>query len=159
MPTDGVTDFEVPYTLPTSFDATTWFASGWRGVSYLQIQADRYNSSATLAHCKLTFETFVTQSNDEDWQTLPSAAVATISLLSIIAAMLMCICCLACRPSRKQVTDDAYFGRKEDPVTAYRNMEEAREKEEEQETEENAEKAFRISKKMKYPKQLNSARL
>jgi hypothetical protein len=171
-PEDGKYHFEVPYTLPLDFDAKTWFATGWKGESYLQIHAGRNESSPLLAQCKLTFQTHVTQSNEEGWRTLPTAAQTTLAMVGLVAAMLLCIGCLACGPKRKHVTDDAFtFKQTADPITKYRTMEEARDQDDaekkaeqvEKEKEDNhptaVHKAYRFSQKMEYPKEVDKATL
>jgi hypothetical protein len=107
-PEDGKYHFEIPYRLPGDYDLTTWFATGWSGVSNVKIYTDRDEESPLLADCDLHFKTFVTQSRTDGWQTLPSAAQTTFILFAVVGAMLLCVCCLACRPSRKLVTDDDY---------------------------------------------------
>ena len=108
-PQNGKYHFEVPYTLPQQHDDyATWFASGWAGTSYLSIHTARDADSPLLAHCKLEFKTFVTQSNESGWQTLPSAAVVTLILAGIVACMFSMLCFMACQPRKKHVTDDIY---------------------------------------------------
>jgi hypothetical protein len=109
-PEDGKYHFEVPYTLPPNEDQTSWFATGWRGTSYLTIGAGPAsdNNSTLLAHCKLEFETSVTQSQESGWSTLPSASQTTLVLVGVVAFLVLTVFCLACRPAHKHVTDEAY---------------------------------------------------
>ena len=109
-PENGKYHFEVPYTLPPDQDPTSsWFATGWKGTSYLKIMSSLDETNTTmLAHCKLEFETSVTQSEQSGWSTLPSAAIATLVVASIVACMFLVVCCLACQPRSKHVTDEVY---------------------------------------------------
>lgn len=157
-PGDGKYHFELPYTFPTTFDATTWFATGWKGEAFLEIYADQYEDADLLAQCKMTFETSVTQSEEEGWKTLPTAAQVSIGLVGTIAALALCICCMTfCRSKRKHAAVRAY---EDDPITQYRTMDEKREREQEKrrteheesddDTQDNEQKAFKFSRRMKY---------
>lgn len=122
-PGDGYYHFSIPYQLPENDDITTWFATGWEGVSYLKIYASQSEQSTKVAHCKIHFKTFVTGSNEENWYTLPSAAQTTIVLFAILGALFLGCMCLACRPSGKHPTDEDYsseFKAMEDPIEASR---------------------------------------
>lgn len=120
-PGDGKYHFEVPYQLPKSYDSTVWLATGWQGSSEMKVYAQRDEESQVILDCKLHFKTYVTQSNESDWKTLPSAAAVTFSLVGIIVLMTCCLCYLACRPLRKHVTDEDYS-------TDFRKLEEGKPK-------------------------------
>ncbi len=115
-PSDGVYHFEVPYKLPESEGISTWFATGWQGVSYLKIYKSQQDASAKLAHCKIHFKTFVTNAGEENWYALPSAAQTTIILFGVLGVLFLIVLCLACRPRRKHPTDDDY-------ATSFKQME------------------------------------
>jgi hypothetical protein len=149
-PGDGKYHFEVPYVLPKNDDATTWFATGWEGVSYLKIYADRSDNSPLLSHCKIHFKTSVTQSNEENWRTLPSAAQTTLILFGIAAGMFSLIICMACRTKRKHPTDEDYsqdFKKMEDPAPKKKEEVEAEKPEESIE-----ERVHKLSLNMDYSK-------
>lgn len=155
-PSDGVYHFEVPYKLPESQGISTWFASGWEGVSYLKIYKAQKDTSAMLAHCKIHFKTYVTDTGESNWYTLPSAAQTTIILFGVLGALFLLVLCLACRPRRRHPTDDDYdahfkeFEDDEEPdkVVAERDVEDAKPTvETENEIEE---KARKISLQMNY---------
>jgi hypothetical protein len=116
-PYDGQYLFSVPYTLPwDDGDITTWFATGWQGNSNLIIySAPSEDNSTLLASCTLHWKTYVTRSEsvDEGWKTLPSAAQVAIIMASVLA--FMCCCCfyLSCcrrRRRKRHVTDLDYEG-------------------------------------------------
>lgn len=107
-PTDGAYHFEVPYQLPEGGGISTWFATGWEGVSYLKIYKSQQEASSLLAHCKLHFKTYVTDSGESNWYALPSAAQTTIILFGVLGVLFLIVLCLACRPSRKHPTDEDY---------------------------------------------------
>jgi hypothetical protein len=153
-PEDGVYHFEIPYQLPETEGISAWFASGWEGISYLKIYGSESDQSAMLTHCKLHFKTYVTDTGEENWYTLPSAATATIILFSILGCLFMTVLCLACRPRKKHPTDDDYgttFKAMEDKVTVARE-EDAAQSMPLTEFEEKAhqEQARRIAQSMKY---------
>jgi hypothetical protein len=103
-PNDGYYHFDLTYQLPET-DKTSWFASGWTATSEIMIVSSRGDNPSILADCKLQFHTYVTQSQESEWQSLPSAAVVTLSLVGVVVAMCSVICCLACRKKKKRVTD------------------------------------------------------
>lgn len=104
-PYDGYYHFDLNYQLPPNEDKSSWFASGWTATSEITIKSSRSESASILADCKLEFHTYVTQNQESEWQSLPSAAVVTLSLLGAALAMCVVICCLACRKKTKRVTD------------------------------------------------------
>lgn len=102
-PEDGIYHFQIPYELPEADGINAWFATGWQGVSYIKIYRAEEATSALLAHCKLHFNTYVTDSQESsNWYTLPSAAQVTIVLFSILGALFLIVLCCACRTSGKQ---------------------------------------------------------
>lgn len=128
-PSDGRYYFAIPYTLPENHDLTTWFATGWEGVSYLKIYKNQGYQSAMLANCKVHFKTFVTGSDEENWYSLPSAAQTTLALFAVLGLMCTCCLCLACRPETKHPTDEDYQTEfsameEEDPIMATRTLDE-----------------------------------
>jgi hypothetical protein len=111
-PYDGTFTFSIPYNLPSDDgDITTWFATGWQGVSDLSIYKDA-SDSELLASCTMHWKTFVTQVDEsEGWKTLPSAAQSAIILTSLLAFMLCCCTYLTCcrrRRRRRHITDADY---------------------------------------------------
>lgn len=98
-PTDGVYGFSLPYVLPwDDQDITTWVATGWQGTTNLVVYSNSSASATTLASCKLHWKTYVTQSSEDGWHTLPSAAHSAIILACIMAAMcLFCTYLTCCR--------------------------------------------------------------
>jgi len=98
-PDDGIYHFQFPYPLPSAEGINAWFASGWQGISYLKVYKAEKTTSALMAHCKLHFKTYVTDSGESNWYTLPSAAQATIVLFAVIGALFLIIMCMACRTS------------------------------------------------------------
>lgn len=126
-PSDGRYYFAIPYTLPEN-DMSTWFATGWEGVSYLKIFKNQGYQSAMLANCKVHFKTAVTSSGEENWYSLPSAAQTTIVLFAVLGVMFTCVLCMACRPSTKHPTDEDYetdfSAMEEDPIMATRTTDE-----------------------------------
>ncbi len=108
---DGYYYFNVPYTLPfDSDDLTTWFATGWSGVSDLQVRRGDSEDSSLLMDCELHWHTYVTPSQADGWKTMPSAAQAGIVLASIFSAILCCCMYMACcRKRTRHVTDVSYY--------------------------------------------------
>lgn len=154
-PGDGVYHFEVPYQLPESEGISAWFATGWEGIAYLKIYQGQSDQSAKLAHCKLHFKTYVTDSGEDDWYRLPSAATATIILFGILGCLFITVLCLACRPRQKHPTDDDYavgFKAMDDKVSISREDDTVRSMTESSENEEKdiQEKARKIAQQMKY---------
>jgi hypothetical protein len=94
-PEDGSYDLSLQYDLPwDDQDITTWLATGWQGQTDLEVYSNATDSDpegVLLAQCKLQWKTYVTQSSEEGWQTLPSAAQSSIIVLVIMVAM-----CLVC---------------------------------------------------------------
>lgn len=149
-PDDGAYTFQVPYQLPNAEGINAWFASGWQGVSYVKIYRAEKATSALLAHCKLHFKTFVTDSGARNWYTLPSAAQATIVLFGILGALFMIVLCLACRPSVKAHPTDPDYN------LDYKTMEEdaktvVTKAADEEEVDEVANRAHQMSMRMHYP--------
>lgn len=114
-PYDGTYTFTISYDLPwDDGDITTWFATGWQGVSDLTIYKDstEIESNELLASCIMHWKTYVTQADESDgWKTLPSAAQAAIIMVSVLAFMLCCCTYLACcrrRSRRRHITDADY---------------------------------------------------
>jgi hypothetical protein len=114
-PYDGVYTFTIAYTLPwDDGDITTWFATGWQGVSDLIIykNATQSDDNELLASCTMHWKTYVTQGDESDgWKTLPSAAQAAIIMVSILAFLLCCGTYLTCcrrNRRRRHVTDADY---------------------------------------------------
>jgi len=105
---DGSFYFNIPYTLPyDDDDITTWFATGWSGVSTLQV---RSNSGNPLSDCRLSWHTYVTPSEEEGWKTMPSSAQSGIVLASVLTAILCCCTYITCcRKRKKHVTDENYY--------------------------------------------------
>jgi len=105
---DGSFYFNIPYTLPhDDDDITTWFATGWSGVSTLQV---RSNSGITLSDCSLSWHTYVTPSEEVGWKTMPSSAQSGIVLASVLTAILCCCTYITCcRKRKKHVTDENYY--------------------------------------------------
>ena len=103
--------FNVQYTLPwDDDDITTWFATGWSGVSTLQVRNGSSKDSTLLADCTLHWHTYVTPSEEEGWRTMPSAAQTGIVLASVLTAILCCCTYLTCcRRRQKHVTDIGYY--------------------------------------------------
>lgn len=103
--------FNIPYTLPwDDDDITTWFATGWSGVSSLQVRNGNSKSSSLLADCTLHWHTYVTPSEEEGWRTMPSAAQTGIVLASLLTAILCCCTYLTCcRRRQKHITDVDYY--------------------------------------------------
>jgi hypothetical protein len=135
-PNDGYYHFDLTYQLPETQDKTSWFASGWTATSELMIFSSRSESPSILADCKLEFHTYVTQNQESEWQSLPSAAVVTLSLLGVSVAMCTVICCLACRKKKKRVTD--------------RDFDDFQKMQEEDTDDETVDVARKISRKMRY---------
>lgn len=114
-PYDGTYTFSIPYTLPwDDGDITTWFATGWQGVSDLIIykEATEEGSPDLLASCQMHWKTYVTQADEADgWKTLPSAAQTGIILAAIAAFMCCCCMYLSCcrrRKRKRHITDADY---------------------------------------------------
>ena len=108
---DGFYSFEIPYTLPwDDDDITTWFATGWQGVSNVEIHSDQSSDSTLIGYCTLHWHTYVTPSQEEGWRTMPSAVTSGIVLGSFFAA-LFCCCTFAtcCRRRKKHATDVGYL--------------------------------------------------
>jgi len=113
---DGYYYFNIPYTLPfDNDDLTTWFATGWSGVSDLQVRTDDADDSPLLMDCELHWHTYVSPSNADGWKTMPSAAQAGIILGSILVAIFCCCTWMTCcRKRRRHVTDISYYNDMED---------------------------------------------
>lgn len=126
---DGFYYFNVPYTLPwDDDDITTWFATGWQGVSTLQVYSGKSADSTLLTDCTLHWHTFVTPSEEDGWKTMPSAAQTGIILASVLA--FMCCCCTyitCCRQRKKHVTDVGYAS-EYGASTDFKKFEEKKEK-------------------------------
>jgi hypothetical protein len=91
-PVDGVYHFSIPYKLPwDDQDITSWFATGWEGTTNLEVYNDTTTDAKLLASCKFHWKTYVTESQEDGWHTMPSATQATIILAAILGAM--CLCC------------------------------------------------------------------
>ena len=111
-PNDGIYHFETIYKLPESTDYKTWFATGWKGTSTIAIRSERsaYDGSelgSLLGYCELHFSTYTTQTDSDEFKTLPSAMVVTISLAAAAALFSMCACYLACcRKGRPIAVDE-----------------------------------------------------
>jgi len=103
--------FNVPYTLPMNDDdMTMWFATGWQGVSTLQVRNGNSDDSALLTDCELRWHTYVTPSEEDGWKTMPSAAQTGIVLASVLTAILCCCTyAICCRRRNKHVTDVGYY--------------------------------------------------
>jgi len=109
-PNKGIYHFQFQYELPDASGMKAWFASGWQGISYLKVySADRVTSSLT-AHCKLHFKTFVTDSGEKNWYTLPSAAQATIVVFCVLGSIFLIIMCMAWRTSDDFDPNDPEYG-------------------------------------------------
>eukprot|EP00536_Pseudo-nitzschia_multiseries_P002553 jgi/Psemu1/283801/fgenesh1_pg.34_\ len=108
---DGYYSFNLQYTLPwDDDDITMWFATGWEGVSNLEIYAAPYENSPLLAYCSMHFNTYVTPFEEDGWQTMPSAAQAGVAVGGLL--VLLCCCCTyitCCRRRKKHVTDIGYY--------------------------------------------------
>jgi DNA mismatch repair ATPase MutL len=125
-PYDGMYTFTIAYTLPwDDGDITTWFATGWQGVSDLVIykNATESKNNELLASCTMHWKTYVTHADEsEGWKTLPSAAQAVIIMVSILSCMLCCCTYLTfCRRQRRRrhVTDADYApGEREETETS-----------------------------------------
>lgn len=116
---DGYYYFNIDYVLPSDDDdLTTWFSTGWSGVSNLEAYSDLSDNSTLLADCELHWHTSVTPSNADGWKTMPSAAQAGIVLVSILTAILCCCTYMTCcRRRNKHVTDVGYYNDFEDYET------------------------------------------
>jgi len=105
--------FNVPYTLPADDDdLTTWFATGWSGVSSLQVRNSYSDDNTLLADCTMHWHTYVTPSEEEGWKTMPSAAQTGIVLASVLTAILCCCTYMICCKRRNKhvtVTDIGYY--------------------------------------------------
>jgi len=107
---DGSYYFSLPYTLPyDKDDITTWLATGWQGVSRLNIYAGASASSTLLTDCKLYWHIYVTPPTDEvdGWKQLPSGAQVGVVVASILA--FFCCCCsylTCCRRRRRHVANN-----------------------------------------------------
>lgn len=101
-PGDGKYHFTIPYTLPASSDATTWFATGWKGTARIDIRNGPSNQTDMVGTCIMEFHTYTTQSSNKNWKTLPSAAAVTCTVGGI-AVMLFCLICVlgGCIPESK----------------------------------------------------------
>mmetsp|Transcript_11125 Transcript_11125/g.26735 ORF Transcript_11125/g.26735 Transcript_11125/m.26735 type:complete len:272 (-) Transcript_11125:109-924(-) len=108
---NGEHAFVIPYTLPwDDDDITTWFATGWSGVSSLQIRNGNTKGNTLLTDCTLKWHTYVTPSRQEGWKTMPSAAQAGIVLASVLTAFLCCCTYITCcRRRKRHVTDIGYY--------------------------------------------------
>lgn len=96
---DGYYYFNIDYKLPyDDNDLTTWFATGFSGVSELTIDS----STGLLADCKIHWHTYVTESTEEGFQTMPSAAHIGIIVLSVFTALVCCCTYLTCCRRRKR---------------------------------------------------------
>jgi len=124
---DGMHYFNLPYTLPfDDDDITMWFATGWSGVSTLQVRNGYTDDSTLLVDCKLHWNTYVTPSQAEGFQTMPSAAQAGIVLASVLSAILCCCCYMVCcRRRGKHVTDAGYY----DDFASYQIYQDKKDKE------------------------------
>lgn len=145
-PTNGAYSFQIPYVLPwDNDDFTSWFATGWRGTSDLVIYSEPDSSTGTLlVDCELAWSTYMTESNEEGWATLPSAAQAAIALVAVAA--FMCLCCTwltCCRKRTNHVTDEEY-------AKEFRVLDDAEDKEQKAKTEKE-EQAYRINVSMRNP--------
>ena len=117
-PDDGIYHFQFPYQLPGAEGINAWFASGWQGISYIKVYSAEKTTSTLMAHCKLHFKTYVTDSGESNWYTLPSAAQATIVLFGVIGSLFLIILCMACRTSNEPHPTDP------DYTTDYKTMDE-----------------------------------
>ncbi|KAG7362729.1 hypothetical protein IV203_026089 [Nitzschia inconspicua] len=124
-PYDGTYTFSIPYELPwDDGDITTWFATGWEGVSDLIIYKGNveHDNADLLASCVVHWKTFVTQSDEtEGWKTLPSAAQTAIIMVSVLAFLCCCCIYLSCcisRRRRRHITDADYAPDLEDTETS-----------------------------------------
>mmetsp|Transcript_28113 Transcript_28113/g.76272 ORF Transcript_28113/g.76272 Transcript_28113/m.76272 type:complete len:271 (+) Transcript_28113:219-1031(+) len=124
---DGYYSFNLPYTLPfDDDDVTMWFATGWQGISAIEIRSDQTESSPLLGYCTLYWDTYVTPSNEDGWRTMPSAAQAGVVVGAILA--FLCCCCTwatCCRRRTKHVTDIGYY---DDDKIDYEKYEDIQEK-------------------------------
>lgn len=111
-PEDGQYTVSVPYTLPSSGDATSWLATGWAGSGDIQVysQQNSNNDDAYLVgHCVFQLKTAVTRSpagsDSGFWLGAhpPSAATTSIILLVLLALLLLCCCYCACRRRKTAV--------------------------------------------------------
>lgn len=108
---DGVYSFNIPYTLPSDDDdITTWFATGWQGVSDLEVHSSDSEDSTPLSYCQMYWNTYVTPSEVEGWKTMPSSAQTGIIVGSVLA-LVICCCCysICCRRRKRHVTDVGYY--------------------------------------------------
>jgi hypothetical protein len=100
-PDDGIYHFETLYQLPESTDYKTWFATGWKGTSTISIRTKRNASDGSeqgnlLGYCEMHFSTYTTKSDSDEFKTLPSAMIVTLSLAAAAAAFSLCAFYLAC---------------------------------------------------------------
>ncbi len=101
-PYSGNYHFSLPYTLPwDDQDITTWLATGWQGTTDLVVYNDTSSSAELLASCRFHWRTYVTESQEEGWHTMPSATQAAIILASILAVMSLCCFYLTCCRRRR----------------------------------------------------------
>jgi hypothetical protein len=101
-PGDGKYHFTIPYTLPANHDATTWFATGWKGAARIDIRSGPSNQTDMVGTCVMEFHTYTSPSSNKNWRTLPSAAAVTCTLGGI-AVVLFCLICVlgGCIPESK----------------------------------------------------------
>ena len=108
---DGFYYFNVPYTLPADDDdLTTWFATGWSGVSSLKVRNSYSDDNTLLADCTMHWHTYVTPSEEDGWKSMPSAAQTGIVLASVLTAILCCCTyMICCKRRNKHITDIGYY--------------------------------------------------
>lgn len=123
---DSYYAFDIDYKLPwDDDDITTWFATGWQGVSNLAIYSNQTVDSELITYCTMHWHTYVTPSEDEGFRTLPSAAVTGLALASFLVALFCCCCYVnCCRRRQKHVTDRDYYDDEVSRKSGYERYEE-----------------------------------
>eukprot|EP00541_Cyclophora_tenuis_P006822 CAMPEP_0116543662 /NCGR_PEP_ID=MMETSP0397-20121206/1689_1 /TAXON_ID=216820 /ORGANISM="Cyclophora tenuis, Strain ECT3854" /LENGTH=235 /DNA_ID=CAMNT_0004067793 /DNA_START=9 /DNA_END=719 /DNA_ORIENTATION=- len=108
-PEDGEYNFNVPYTLPSSGDSTSWLATGWDGSGEIKLYSEKYggdDDTGLVGDCVFGLKTLVSRSTNGSesgfWGGVhpPSAATATIAILVGLGLMLLACCYCACRRRR-----------------------------------------------------------